>query len=137
VSLRDAEKEYDVVELMEQLRGRIDELVLVKTVIAAANAGVLSGKPDEMPYFKIFRVAEIKGLLEMLKGLNTTHGVVAGHHGYGEPGQATAPIYVAQLRSREVDKLVAKLQKLIDEDQEALDAANATRDVSGIANISV
>jgi hypothetical protein len=137
VSLADAEKEYDVQELMTQLRNRVDQLVAVKTVIAAANAGVSVVKPEDLPYYKIFRVAEIKGLLEMLKSLNTMHGVAApNEYGVGM-GAAVQHTYIAQLRAREVDILVTKLQKLIDDDQESLDALNATKDVKGIDDISV
>jgi len=108
--------DYQNREILAQLRAKIDELIQVKAALGAANADI---------YEKIFRLAELKGLVATLGGLDTKAGVF--HEG-GQFGQASHEIeYVAQLGKVDVDKLVADLKVEIQALQDALDEFNFTR----------
>src|SRR5881396_2433110 len=66
--------DYDNREVLTRLRAKLDELVKVKAAVAAANAEI---------YDKVFRLAELKGLVTTLTGLPRTafplDGVVSLH----------------------------------------------------------
>lgn len=108
--------DYNNADVLVSLRGKIDELVKIKAAIAAANSEI---------YGKIFRMAELKGLITTLSALETRHGVFYERgSGYGE--QPVAVEYVAQLKAVEVDKLVAELRAEIQSLQDSLDEFNYT-----------
>ena len=110
--------DYNNQEVITNLRAKIDELVATKAAIGAANAEV---------YPKIFRLAELKGLVTVLKGLSTKEGVYAESLGYA---QSVEVEYVAQIKKAEADRLVEELEKEIQELQDALDEFNFTRSVN-------
>ena len=110
--------DYNNQEVLTNLRAKIDELVATKAAIGAANAEV---------YPKIFRLAELKGLVTVLKGLSTKEGVYAESLGYA---QSVEVEYVAQIKKAEADRLVEELEKEIQELQDALDEFNFTRSVN-------
>jgi len=110
--------DYNNQEVLTNLRAKIDELVATKAAIGAANAEV---------YSKIFRLAELKGLVTVLKGLSTKEGVYAESLGYA---QSVEVEYVAQIKKAEADKLVEEFEKEIQELQDALDEFNFTRSVN-------
>jgi hypothetical protein len=111
--------DYQNRDVLGQLRVKIDELVKVKAALGVANAEV---------YDKIFRLAELKGLVAMLTSLDTKAGVF--HEG-GQFGQQSYEVeYVAQLSKVEVDKLVAELKEEIQALQDELDEFNFTRALS-------
>ena len=110
--------DYNNQEVLANLRAKINELVATKAAIGAANAEV---------YPKIFRLAELKGLVTTLKGLSTKEGVYAESLGYS---QSVEVEYVAQIKKAEADQLVEELEKEIQELQDALDEFNFTRSVS-------
>lgn len=110
--------DYNNQEVLTNLRAKIDELVATKAAIGAANAEV---------YPKIFRLAELKGLVTVLKGLSTKNGVYAESLGYA---QSVEVEYVAQIKKAEADRLVEELEKEIQELQDALDEFNFTRSVN-------
>ena len=110
--------DYDNREVLARLRAKLDELVKLKAALAAANAEI---------YDKIFRLAELKGLVTTLTGLDTKAGVF--HEGRGFAESAYEVEYVAQLGKVDVDKLVAELKNEIQKLQEALDEFNFTRTV--------
>src|SRR6266545_5311737 len=58
--------DYDNREVLTRLRAKLDELLKVNAAVAAANAEI---------YDKIFRLAELKGLVTTLTGLDTKAGV--------------------------------------------------------------
>src|SRR5206468_10801515 len=58
--------DYDNREVLARLRAKLDELVRVKAALAVANAEI---------YAKIFRLAELKGLVATLTALETKSGV--------------------------------------------------------------
>ena len=111
--------DYENREVLSRLRAKLDELVKVKAAIATANAEV---------YDKIFRLAELKGLVAALTGLDTKAGIFHEGGRFGDPGYEVE--YVAQLGKVDVDKLVAELQNEIQTLQDALDEFNFTRSVS-------
>jgi hypothetical protein len=108
--------DYDNREVLARLRAKLDELVKVKAAIAATNTEV---------YDKIFRLAELKGLVTTLTGLDTKAGVFHEGGRFGEPGYEVE--YTAQLGKVDVDKLVAELKDQIQALQDALDEFNFTR----------
>ena len=110
--------DYNNQEVITNLRAKIDELVATKAAIGAANAEV---------YPKIFRLAELKGLVTVLKGISTKEGVYAESLGYA---QSVEVEYVAQIKKAEADRLVEELEKEIQELQDALDEFNFTRSVN-------
>ena len=87
--------DYENREVLTRLRAKLDELVKVKAAVAAANAEV---------YDKIFRLAELKGLVTTLSGLDTKAGLFHEGRGFGEAAYEVE--YVAQLGKVDVDKLV-------------------------------
>jgi len=111
--------DYDNREVLARLRAKLDELVRVKATLAVANAEIQA---------KIFRLAELKGLVATLSALETKSGVFHEGRGFGE---ATYEVeYVTQLGKVDVDKLVAELQNEIQALQDTLDEFNFTRSVS-------
>lgn len=111
--------DYDNREVLTRLRTKVAELVKVKAAVAAANAEV---------YDKIFRLAELKGLVMTLTGLDTKAGVFHEGRGFGEAAYEVE--YVAQIGKVDVDKLVAELNTEIQSLQDALDEFNFTRSVN-------
>ena len=110
--------DYNNTEVLANLRGKLDELVRVKAAIAAANAEI---------YEKIFRMAELKGLIAALNALDTRQGIIVEGAEYGRPVETE---YVAQIRKSQADTLVAELQAEIQSIQDALDEFNFTRTIS-------
>jgi hypothetical protein len=111
--------DYENREVLTRFRAKLDELVKVKAAVAVANAEV---------YDKIFRLAELKGLVTTLTGLDTKAGVFHEGRGFGEAAYEVE--YIAQLGKVDVDKLVAELNAEIQWLQDALDEFNFTRSVN-------
>ena len=109
--------DYENQAVLAELRARIGELVKVKTAIAVANAEI---------YDKVFTLAELKGLVNTLKGLGTQHGLFVDGSNYGHPVEVE---YVAQIRKADVDKMVGELEQTMQEIQDELDRFNHTRTV--------
>jgi hypothetical protein len=101
------------------LRAKIHELVKVIAALGAANAEA---------YNKIFRLAELKGLVATLSGQDTKSGVFHEGSRFGEPAYEVE--YVAQLSKIDVDKLVAELKEEIQALQDALDEFNFAKSLS-------
>jgi hypothetical protein len=98
---------------LTRLRASLDELIKVKAALAAANTEI---------YDKIFRLAELKGLVTTLTSLETKAGVFHEGGRFGEPGYEVE--YVAQLGKVDVDKLTDELKDEIQTLQDALDEFN-------------
>jgi hypothetical protein len=111
--------DYENREVLTRLRAKLDELVKAKAAVAAANAEV---------YDKIFRLAELKGLVTTLSGLDTKAGLFHEGRGFGEAAYEVE--YVAQLGKVDVDKLVAELNAEIQSLQDGLDEFNFTRSMN-------
>jgi hypothetical protein len=111
--------DYDNRQVLAELRAKVDELVKVKAAIAAANAE---------QYARIFRLAEIKGLVAQLKTLDVRHGVFKEGGNYL---QHTFEVeYIAQLKKAEVDQLVLELEAEIIALQDELDEFNHTHSIA-------
>jgi hypothetical protein len=110
--------DYDNREVLTRLRAKVDELVRVKTALAVANAEA---------YNRIFRLAELKGLVTTLAGLDTKHGVFHEGGRFGEPAYEVE--YAAQLSKVDIDKLSDALKTEIQALQDALDEFNFTHAV--------
>jgi hypothetical protein len=85
--------DYDNSKVLADLRAKVDELVKVKTALGAANAEA---------YDKIFRLAELKGLVKTLTDLDTKQGVLVERGDYGS-SPAVEVEYTAQLKKVEAD----------------------------------
>jgi hypothetical protein len=120
-NVRSAKQKFDYEnrEVLARLRAKIDELVKVKAALGGANADV---------YDKIFRLAELKGLVTALNGLETKAGVFHEGGQFGQPSYEVE--YVAQLSKVDVDTLVMGLKEEIQALQDALDEFNFTRSLS-------
>jgi hypothetical protein len=110
--------DYDAQQVLAALREKVDHLVAVKSAIAAANVA---------QYPRIFRLAELKGLVVLLKALDVRHGVFKEGGGYAQPAYEVE--YVAQLKKAAVDALVAELEAEIALLQDQLDEFNHTHSV--------
>jgi hypothetical protein len=110
--------DYDAGEVLAALRAKTDRLVEVKTAIAVTNVA---------QYERIFRLAELKGLVSTLKALNVRHGLFREAGNYAHPAYDVE--YVAQLKKAAVDALVAELETEIAALQDQLDEFNHTQSV--------
>ena len=106
--------DYVTPDLWLELRRKVDQLVRVKAAIGRANGQV---------YERVFRLAELRGLMSWLAELPTKHGKYLESAGYRE---STEVEYHAQLRKAEVDKITGELEAEAAELQDALDRFNAT-----------
>ena len=103
--------DYDNHQVLADLHRKIDELVKIKSAIGTANATV---------YSKVFRLAELKGLIVTLKGLDTREGRFTEIN-YNTPVEVE---YRSQLKKAEADKIVAEIEAEIVALQDALDEFN-------------
>jgi hypothetical protein len=110
--------DYDSREVLAALREKVEHLIAVKSAIAAANVA---------RYPRIFRLAELKGLVALLKALDVRHGVFKEAGNYAQPAYEVE--YVAQLKKAAVDGLVTELEAEISALQDELDEFNHTRAV--------
>lgn len=110
--------DYDANDVLTALRAKVDELVSVKSAIAAANVAI---------YPRIFRLAELKGLVTSIKSLDTRQGVFK--EGGGFSLAACEVEYVSQLKKPAVDALAAELEAEISAIQDELDEFNQSQSV--------
>jgi len=110
--------DYDAQEILAALRAKVEHLIAVKSVIAAANVA---------QYPRIFRLAELKGIVALFKALDVRHGVFKEAGNYAQPAYEVE--YVAQLKKSVVDGLVAELEAEISALQDGLDEFNHTQAV--------
>jgi len=111
--------DYDANDVLATLRAKVDELVTVKSAIAAANVAI---------YPLIFRLAELKGLVVSIKSLDTRQGVFK--EGGGFSLSACEVEYVAQIKKPAVDTFAAELEAEISVIQDELDEFNQSQSVS-------
>lgn len=104
-------KHYSAKESLEMLTTQIDELVQLKTSIHLANSNV---------YSKIFRLSELKSLVNNIKKLECSEGNVYSYRS-DAPRQMESEITV-----KERDSLVEKLELEIEQIQDELDSYNVT-----------
>jgi hypothetical protein len=104
--------DYDTRELVLQLRAKIDQLAKLKGAVGKANGAI---------YEQIFRSAELRGAVAMLKDVPTKHGKFLEAEGYSQPKEVE---YQAQMRQADIDKLVVELEIQMNELQDELDHFN-------------
>lgn len=122
---------YDVERTYGDLHKAIHKLILVKTAIACANAGKICKDEDsytKTPYWNIFEMAELKGVIETLRATNAKNGQFIEGSRFGEDSVRTTN-YQATFKQLDLDKLVLFTEERIDQCQNVLDAHNATCDV--------
>jgi len=104
-----SEKNYDVKELLKELENKKVELVKLKLAINDANSKIQGD---------IYDLSETKSLIAFYGGLSCSKGKVS--RGFG--GEATE--YDCQFSELERDKEVKKLEEILEETQERIDAHN-------------
>jgi hypothetical protein len=102
--------QVDVPPLMRTREEMVGALVGVKTAINDANREIQRD---------IYDLAEKKGTVQFLTGVNTRHGPQPAVY-----PNTTEVSYVAALKKADVDALVARLEKEIDQLQDRLDQFN-------------
>ena len=134
---------YDVKNIVTaQLPFVIGNLVTVKTAVAMSNAGVTQENNTQTisssAFWNIFMMAELKGMIETLRAIDTKDGTFNSAHGrFGEIATATPVTYVASLKQADIDSLVAKYEADIDSLQDLLDTHNATAEWTLLDKITI
>jgi hypothetical protein len=105
----------DVRELNEKRKQMVAQMIKLKVTLDDANR---AGQRE-----RIYQIAEKKSELAWLRTLNTRHGSQRGYDN-------EVIEYVAAFRKQEVDDTVRRLEREIDELQDAIDAFNASRKVA-------
>ena len=113
VQVGDNEPDYDAGDLRGSIITLVDKLVAMKSAISLANAPIQG---------KIYKISELKGLINLYSGLPTKHGTFAESVGYD--GGFTDVSYKATIRRKVADMLVKGLQEEIDSLQDEIDAHN-------------
>lgn len=96
-----------------------NNLVKVKSEISKANVKIQE---------KIYLLAEYKGQMSWLQGLDTTHGLVSDRCSYRT--DAKEVLYSATIRKADKDAKIADLQLKIDRLQDELDEFNAATKIN-------
>ncbi|MFI5386163.1 MAG: hypothetical protein ACHQ50_08590 [Fimbriimonadales bacterium] len=110
--LQGSEPEFDAKALYEQLKAETNRLIAIKAAINGANATVQGD---------IYRMAELKGIAQFVRALNTQRGKVIVGYMASEPQE-----YVAQINAADATAEVERIEKEIDALQDGLDGHNAT-----------
>jgi len=121
---------YDVVKVWAELAEKVDRLALVKAGVAVANAGGAATDSSLVrgtAAFKIFLMAEKKGLISALMEIPTRDEVVRMPQGMGQPPREVT--YSSQMGRNAIDAEAARLQAEVEALQDELDEFNATRSV--------
>ena len=119
--VKDNSPNYDTNAVLTELREAKDSLVQLKVGIATANLPVVK---------KIYDLSEKKGLVQLLKGLNTNNGFFDnGRYNGGELRE-----YVATIKRKEADDAISILEQEIQDLQDELDTFNASTYVKLSAN---
>ena len=104
-------------QLLDELRGKTDELIGVKTIITKANQSVQG---------KIYRLSELKSLIAFYKTIPSLEGKETASRLYSK----SMVEYESQVKEPELDKLIAAAEAELEALQDELDAFNHTADVS-------
>jgi|WetSurSiteA1Bulk_404760.scaffolds.fasta_scaffold00002_12 hypothetical protein len=113
----DTTREVVVDDLMKERDLAVDQLVELKSKITEAN---VNGGVQAV----IYRLAELKGKVSFISGINTFRGLKVPEF-YNTP-----PIeYDSMVTKPEIDKMIVNLEKEIDLIQEKLDTFNYTNEI--------
>lgn len=113
--------QVDVPALLRTHEELVDAVIAIKTALNDANREVQR---------TIYELAETKGTLQLLNGINTRHGPQPAVY-----PSTTEVNYVAALKKADVDARVAALEKEIDRLQDQLDEFNHARTVAVTARL--
>lgn len=111
--------EYNTQELYTQYTDTMERLVGVKTQIAKANTDV---------YNRIFKLAELKGIVTTLKSIPVKRGIESTF-GYLANDTTKEVEYSSTLTHKDIDALVEKHEKEIEIIQDELDRYNFSTEV--------
>lgn len=109
------ERIYNPRQAFESYQRKINSLISLKTAIHKANVPV---------YDKIFRLSELKSMIQQLRGISCESGTIHQRGGYGTPDSTV--LMSADMTVLERDQLIEKLDTDIEFIQEELDTHNAT-----------
>jgi len=110
--------EYDTKAVLNNFVANIGCLVETKAAIARANHDV---------WPKIFRLAELKGLVSTLKQIPVKQGIELESTGYG--AEAKEVEYKATLTHTDIDKKIKEFENEMERLQDDLDKFNFTTEV--------
>ena len=134
------ESVYDVSTIVnETLPQRIGQLVLIKTSIACSNAGqheLSEAEYVQTPYWAIFMIAELKGLIETFRLMDTKNGSFQENRAFSAV-EPKPTVYVAAFKQGDVDAVIAQAEKTIDTFQDHLDTHNAVTSLDLLDDISI
>lgn len=111
-------QQYNSKNILSDVERLIDSLVETKSAIAKANSEV---------YAKIFRMAELKGLVAILKTVPVKLGKETEHVGFR--GETEEVEWKSHLTNTDLDKKVAEFETQIQTLQDDLDKFNFTTEV--------
>ena len=111
--------DYDTNDVLAAIREKMNELIAVKSAIAAANVSI---------YPLVFRLAELKGLVSSMKFLDTRQGLYKEGGNYAQSSYEIE--YTAQIKKAAVDALVNELETQISMIQDELDEFNQSHSIS-------
>jgi hypothetical protein len=106
-----SEPDFDAKRLLSQLFDETERLWMLKATINAANAPV---------HTAIYELAELKGRVVFLKGLNTQRGKAVDMYSMQVPQE-----YEATITAVDALEMIRDSERRIDELQDLLDAHNA------------
>jgi hypothetical protein len=105
-------------EVWNKINSISQELGLVKSAIAEANVPI---------YSKLERMAELKSMISFIQTLPTREGEEISF--IGRDQERLTYTWNSFINQKQIDELVDKIQKEIDQHQDAVDAFNATTEV--------
>ena len=111
--------DYDNNDVLTTIRQKMDELIVVKSAIAAANVAI---------YPLVFRLAELKGLVTAIKALDTRQGLFKEGGSYAQAAYEIE--YTAQIKKATVDAIATELEAEITTIQDQLDEFNQSQSVT-------
>jgi len=130
--------EYNITDIWVMVERRAMELALLKACIANSNSGILAesdGIVKKSQWFRIFHVAEIKGMIDTLKTIRVKNGTFQESTGYGAP--VIERNFESELRQQDLDLMRSVLEQKIDQYQEEIDEYNATVFCSIVDSITI
>ena len=121
---------FDVMALYENFQKATESLVAIKTAIAMANGGnvVNSGSVGTVNAYRIYKMAELKGMIEMLRNLDTRNGKFNEGTRFGDVPIVTE--YRATISRSKADEMIVGLTDQIESLQDDTDAFNATAEIN-------
>ncbi len=109
--LNENTRPYQPEETLKKIRVLTDELVQIKTRIQKTNRPI---------HHKVFRLSELKNMVEKLKELTCDNGKVEDSYSYRERDK----FVVSDISIQERDRIIEELSLEIDEIQDELDQWN-------------